>query len=205
MLNTIFGLALFIGLFYLLIRTGNRVFQNFENKIDRQFEHLGKELSLELKKELRPFTDRTWLAPRLEGEIPEGKISIYMEEEMRGGNRLPKTIVEIESVGEGPGRVKCCRKLPLTGMLKLNANVKTGKQDFDRSFVISAWKPTAVPPWLDDEIQESFMEQKKDFNNGMLIYEGRCIRFEWPNFFYSAALRKSLANMYFLLIQILRK
>lgn len=203
-MDVLIALVLFLGLFALLIWGGSRLFANFERKIDRQFEQLASALKLTLKKDTPAFPGRTWIAPSLEGMTKSGSASIFMEEERVGGNRLPKTIIEIRAETSRPGTVKCCRKLPATTLLKLAPNVKVGDAQFDRTFVLSAMNPAEVPDWLKREgIRREFLAGKKDFNNGLLSYEGQTLRFEWPYFFYSDGLRESLIRTFNLLLLIL--
>ena len=201
-MHPLIGLVIFSLLFALLIWGGNRLFANFEKKIDRQFQALGREMGLGLEKTTPPFPGRTWIAPSLEGVRAGHRVRIFMEETRAGDNRNQKTIIEIHHDSGSFQSFKCCRKLLLSNLLKLTANVKTGDAAFDKVFILWSRPPGQLPDWFDAPMQSSFMACRKDFNTGLLTCENRMVRFETPFFIFNDAMRNGLMKIFNLMERI---
>ena len=201
-MHPLFGIAIFILLFLLLIWGGNRLFRNIEKRIDGQFRKLAEELGLTLQKNTPPFPGRTWIAPSLEGEKPGYSVQIYMEETRAGDNRNQKTIIEFHLNREIVRDFKFCRKLPLTTLLKLPGNTVTNNAAFDRAFVLWSRPPGEVPFWLDEPMRTELMAARRNINTGLFTGKGKLVRFETPYFIFSDATRVGLVRIFRLLERI---
>ena len=196
---------LLLGLFGFAFWWFTRLFHRFERNVDQQFSNLAEQLNLSYKQSDEFLSDRKWKPPKLEGEIKEGRVTVYIEEKKVGGNRYPKTIIEITPSNSTSCKFKICRKLLATTLLKLSPNQQFDSKLFNRKFIVNANEASNIKVWLDKELQDEFLNKKRDLNNGLLTYDGEILRYEWHYLIHNGKLATSFIKVFDLLKSILNR
>lgn len=183
--------VLFAGLGWVFTRW----FKSFETRLEVQFSLLAKQLNLQYLPNATKLSDRSWKAPRIEGNSTWAAVQIYLEETKIGGNRTQKTILEFRPDFLSSEQFELSRRLPLTRLLKLAGNVKFEDPVFDPAFELKS-SSMKISQWFDQSLRKTLFDRRKALNNAIIRFDGQKLIVEWPYFFFNSKLTDQLLDIY---------